>query len=330
MAYFEDDKELIKALQDRVKSFVSPYVYQGLAYDDADLEDLWTLLRSQKTKKHYGKFMRKPRVSDTSIESSLPTIIESSSLGEFKLRRSEPVLKAFGLDEAIPFNELFKHENIVNKKLLSKDQWEPGSYLGVINLPRWDYIAGIDDRVHIWLADCAALPDVTVDIGKSGQERRLSYHIADISDLFNCTPGLAAVWLLTDLPVHEHLIDVEINAYHTRISLCIQNSTVSQFLVSKVYSLARYLCRKYWDSFLREVGQRDIHTPDVIRPRGVTKKVKELIEFIDNNSHLSWRELWEQWNSRNPNWQYKTLNSMRTVAYRYRWQLKSIKRRKRG
>jgi hypothetical protein len=302
---YETDKELLDDIARRARKFLEPYIYQGLAYDDQDAQELWQILRSDK------KLKSANNTSVAKKRTIKKTLREPSSVDfiAFFEDYGKGLREALGLANPIPIErlgeELLKIDSQIQKGEKWKNEWISAFY--PIDLTR-----GRTPRLGMWLLNLVKLPNVP--LFADDDSIRTQDAIYNITHLLQCHPALALAHLLCDIPVNKDVVTVIITGFG-QISVSARGPEVPIWLIQAMYKMGR-------TAWLYLKTNRFMLSA---KPRGTSKRVGVLREFIKQNRKLRWKRLWEKWNTMHPDWKYASINSMRVTFYRTRSQVITVR-----
>lgn len=320
MTIYDTKKELLTGLAAKLISRARPYLNKDgwhEPYEETDLEEL--LQRVSSSKK------RRKKEKDTLIEEALAELPESEAPTRWLISRS--LFDSFTLLKKAP------REPTELRELVQE---------GTARL--WPHVAGRIPLVglkdfFVWLGwtektdvypVTLAYPVEDFAVGRSTGEfdYGLRYCNIDYVDLFGKTskdrenilwfafvieghsralrihPALALASFLCGLPAYEDALAIITDNSNGVITICVRQPTISPQLVRTTYSIAR---AKYIES---KTGRTLEGYP---RVRWSSDKVSALIEFVQGNPDVDWKERWKLWNAKYPHWSYKNPSSMCAV-----------------
>ena len=157
------------------------------------------------------------------------------------------------------------------------------------------------------------------------KETGFTSFITDFASFLRCHEAPIVSWVLCDIPVNLYYgrgsitpratLNILVVIFGSQISIIVPNPRIPSTLISKVYNFVR---------------KSELIIPDEpnkqIRPRSETARVMYLLYFEGKNQELSWKERFNKWNSENPHWSYRSVQSMQSAYHNALRRMNALKR----
>ena len=302
MSIYETQKELLDALAKKFIARARPHLDWHEPYDEGDFAEIWQKVVSPK-----GTDRKKGHRGGTKGLGGFPEALEKitgepAGLAELFREQAEH----FWPDVAgrIPVTHLkdfFVFMGWTEKKDI---------FPIVLPYPVGDYTIGPkrgEFKYGFRFCEISYIELYGQDEYNRGTVSELSSMIWTFSRVFGLHPALAVASFLCDVPAYEDSVAVIIDPEEKRVTINVRHFTTPPQVVKTMYSIAR--------ARLTEIltGKPFTTFP---RTRVSSHRVSSLLEFVQDTKNMDWKQRWQIWQDKHPQWRYKSPNSMFAVYYR--------------
>lgn len=297
MVHYESRRAILEEIGKKAQEVASNYLTWVPDYDDKDFNELWQHLRAgQAGKKGFSIFTRvkkPPKPRSTLSAQNVMRLNTAADMAKSLLRLRAPVTVP-KLRKAIVSLAKMKKEIIPGSTMTKPVTLQyPLAHIQVFE--------GLD----IWIVDAINFKPVSMETQKGHIIESLQLCITLVSLLTNSHPALCLAFLLSDIPIYTHTVNVVVDPFQ-HVNIYVREPAVPMWLIGDMYQMTR-------EQMLSIARQSRVDHP---KPRVMSERVSTLLEYVEDNSHLSWEQRLDKWNEDHGDWKYKDKSAMQVVYYR--------------